>query len=435
MLKFSKKLRQKRTTMNLSKTIRSMPLNPFIKSLVFITFTLCQTLAIAQTDRADKFLPPIINLILEGNQCPSVTQASTITGDQFISSQTQLNALENVSKIDGQLIIDDSGVTPLNFSSLDSLVEITGNLTFNTQVTTNIKGFNCLMSIGDSLPPFQGSLNINSNLSLTNIDGFSALRFIGGSINITNNNALISITDFNSLNNIGESLNISNNDALTNIPNFVSLASIGRDLLITNNDSLNNISGLTNLISIDRNLVITNNNSLSNISGFQALDSLNGNLQIENNDALIDNPELSGLTNLGGSLVLENNNAANSPLFPNLISIGTDLIIRNNDNDSLAAIPEFSSLTTIGRDLIISDNLFEDLPSFSQLNSIGRTLTINANNELENIPAFNALTNVGLNLSIGDNEKIINITEFNACLLYTSPSPRDLSTSRMPSSA
>ena len=28
-----------------------------------------------------------------------------------------------------------------------------------------------------------------------------------------------------------------------------------------------------------------------------------------------------------------------------------------------------------------------------------------------------------------------NLKEFNICLLYTSPSPRDLSTSRMPSSA
>ena len=34
-----------------------------------------------------------------------------------------------------------------------------------------------------------------------------------------------------------------------------------------------------------------------------------------------------------------------------------------------------------------------------------------------------------------DRAKILNCPNFNACLLYTSPSPRDLSTSRMPSSA
>ena len=37
-------------------------------------------------------------------------------------------------------------------------------------------------------------------------------------------------------------------------------------------------------------------------------------------------------------------------------------------------------------------------------------------------------------LMLGDNV-YADSAEFNACLLYTSPSPRDLSTSRMPSSA
>ena len=32
-------------------------------------------------------------------------------------------------------------------------------------------------------------------------------------------------------------------------------------------------------------------------------------------------------------------------------------------------------------------------------------------------------------------EKIVGVVDSNNCLLYTSPSPRDLSTSRMPSSA
>ena len=35
----------------------------------------------------------------------------------------------------------------------------------------------------------------------------------------------------------------------------------------------------------------------------------------------------------------------------------------------------------------------------------------------------------------GINGKIVRVDEKNNCLLYTSPSPRDLSTSRMPSSA
>ena len=34
-----------------------------------------------------------------------------------------------------------------------------------------------------------------------------------------------------------------------------------------------------------------------------------------------------------------------------------------------------------------------------------------------------------------DKERVTKVTLFSFCLLYTSPSPRDLSTSRMPSSA
>ena len=36
---------------------------------------------------------------------------------------------------------------------------------------------------------------------------------------------------------------------------------------------------------------------------------------------------------------------------------------------------------------------------------------------------------------MGDKKQVYSINETSACLLYTSPSPRDLSTSRMPSSA
>ena len=38
-------------------------------------------------------------------------------------------------------------------------------------------------------------------------------------------------------------------------------------------------------------------------------------------------------------------------------------------------------------------------------------------------------------LSVTDGKTVHEITVFRICLLYTSPSPRDLSTSRMPSSA
>ena len=51
-------------------------------------------------------------------------------------------------------------------------------------------------------------------------------------------------------------------------------------------------------------------------------------------------------------------------------------------------------------------------------------------------------SSIGLGLSLSQNKNVVSIDgdgsvlmNMNTCLLYTSPSPRDLSTSRMPSSA
>ena len=40
-----------------------------------------------------------------------------------------------------------------------------------------------------------------------------------------------------------------------------------------------------------------------------------------------------------------------------------------------------------------------------------------------------------IDLGLGARAETLDLSQFKACLLYTSPSPRDLSTSRMPSSA
>ena len=50
---------------------------------------------------------------------------------------------------------------------------------------------------------------------------------------------------------------------------------------------------------------------------------------------------------------------------------------------------------------------------------------------VERLGKFNRRLNPGPHLLI----PIIDRVQYNLCLLYTSPSPRDLSTSRMPSSA
>ena len=57
-----------------------------------------------------------------------------------------------------------------------------------------------------------------------------------------------------------------------------------------------------------------------------------------------------------------------------------------------------------------------------------------ATNNIETNTALVGAANSMTGLYIGDGSLLFNNT-LNSCLLYTSPSPRDLSTSRMPSSA
>ena len=77
-------------------------------------------------------------------------------------------------------------------------------------------------------------------------------------------------------------------------------------------------------------------------------------------------------------------------------------------------------------------------PDFTQLNSLFETMQDEANQ------LYSAMTGVAALLILGSLIARASQAESNpaqlvrsifACLLYTSPSPRDLSTSRMPSSA
>ena len=93
--------------------------------------------------------------------------------------------------------------------------------------------------------------------------------------------------------------------------------------------------------------------------------------------------------------------------------------------DGFCGWPTALHLSNLGHDIIIVDNLSRR----------------NIDNELE-VSSLTPIVPIGQRLSTwtevtGKEIKFINIDiaqEYD-CLLYTSPSPRDLSTSRMPSSA
>ena len=110
------------------------------------------------------------------------------------------------------------------------------------------------------------------------------------------------------------------------------------------------------------------------------------------------------------------------------ISSGEVVTIRGNDITNIDAL---SGLTSIEGTLFISSNgALTNIDGLSGLTSIVGRLSIEGNNALTNIDALSGLTSIVGLLEIRSNNALTNI-----CLLYTSPSPRDRTRSRMPSSA
>ena len=227
-------------------------------------------------------LPPIISFLLsDDDQCPVVSLETTqFINNTLITTQAELNALQGVTRIEGDLEFSTLDAS-LDFSPLDSLVELTGNLNFVTPSITTISGFGCLSTVGLNLDIF-------SNDALTSILGFNSLTSIGGFLSINSNDALTSIPEFNSLTSIGDFLGITSNNALTSIPEFNSLTSIGGDLNINTSDALTSILGFNSLTSIGDDLEILSNNALTSIEGFGILKSedVGGIIQINNNGDL-----------------------------------------------------------------------------------------------------------------------------------------------------
>ena len=76
------------------------------------------------------------------------------------------------------------------------------------------------------------------------------------------------------------------------------------------------------------------------------------------------------------------------------------------------------------------------LPEYKTTGSSGLDLTAFIEKKIVIKPGENALVPTGISIAIPEDTEVqIRPRSGLACLLYTSPSPRDLSTSRMPSSA
>jgi len=305
--------------------------------LVVVINFLFLSKAHSQNDVIDSLVPIVSFLLSEESQCPSIDSGITVSG-QSITGQSDIDNLVGVTRIDGNLDLININVVDdvLDFSPLDSLVEITGDLNFNETNLVNISGFNCLNTVGQNFAfgPTNGFLINNGNFNLNSISGFQMLESVGGDFNIALNLSLTIIPEFESLQSIGGRFTIDQNLSLNRIPEFTSLQNIGTDFTIAEND-ITSASGFPLLESVGQNFFIFGNQRVTSISQFPSLESISGEFFIFNN---------SSLTSVSG--------------FPELEQINGSFVFQNNSDN--VELDGFMSLSDVGGDINLDDGVSVD---------------------------------------------------------------------------
>lgn len=271
------------------------------------------------------------------NNVGIVCEELIMDGNYNITDEQSLQALAGYTEINGNLIILDT--TLANLNGLECLSIISGDLIIGyynhgNSNLTNIDGLINLTSIG-------GDLSVTCNDALTNLNGLSNLSFLNGYLFINENDALEDIDSLSKLTSVQGDLYIFSNDSLTTIDGFINLTTILGDLSVTYNDALANIDGLSELTSIGGYLHILLNNTLTNIDGLSRLISVQGNLIITYNNALENIDGLCNLTSIGDRLEIYSNPRLSSCTSDNFVQQifdngwdGTTLIYDNNGTGS-----------------------------------------------------------------------------------------------------
>ena len=263
-------------------------------------------------------LTPIVSFLLQSSdgQCPAISTATTVVGDQSISNQSDIDDLLGVTRVVGNIDVSNVSSSTLDFSPLDSLVEVTATIGFNQTLLTSIDGFGCLSVIG-------GGLFVGSNGALINLPSFDSLTSIAQDVNISGNPMLSSLPTFSSLSSLGGSLAVGTNALLVNAPDFEALISVGMEINFTGNPLLTSLPQFPVLTTIGTNIGIGSNSALEAISGFPLLNSLGGFVNIAGHSNLDDISGFQSLSSIGGDLIIGGNSG--------LMSISGFAVLESND--------------------------------------------------------------------------------------------------------
>ena len=368
-----------------------------------------------------------------------------------------LNGLENLEEIAGALSIHNADSLS-NLHGLSSLNKI-GSFLANDLNINNLEGL-------ESLQTVERNFQIYDNDELVSLEGISNLQQIGydkqpqalNNLLIGRNQKLESIASLENLSghHFKGNIRITSNPLLESL-NGLQIINLADGLVeIHNNESLLDLNGLENLTQVER-LKISGNENLISITGLESLETVEYGLEIHNNAALYDLEGIKNLKNVGFrskqdalpylKISANENLISLSPLrnieFPNNFFNG---ILTLRDNPSILNFLGLERLT--GAYVLEVTNL--GIPDFKDLNQLKRVpnlLSIKNNYSLLSLGRLENLTDLGdetergfKTLEIEGNSRLKSLAALKnlrseGCLLYTSPSPRDATLSRMPSSA
>lgn len=137
----------------------------------------------------------------------------------------------------------------------------------------------------DGIAVIEGELQV-ANSSFTDLDFLGCVQEVGDELTLFSNDSLQDTSGLDQLERTGGGIVISENDALTDIDGFASLLEVGDSLIIRGNPSLSGLSGMQRLSAIETSLIIRENDALLHIDGLRALRRVGALFAVTHNPSL-----------------------------------------------------------------------------------------------------------------------------------------------------
>ncbi|MFN8574755.1 MAG: Ig-like domain-containing protein [Gemmatimonadaceae bacterium] len=262
----------------------------------------------------------------------------TITGNVVVQNQAQLAALNDVSRITGNLSISGAQVTSTDLSELQLLQQVDGNLVIsNVASLQTVGGLRNMTRVG-------GSLTL-SQLKVGTLTGLEALTTVGGTLSLTTLSSLTSVAALSHLASVGTFQMVSA-PLVTTLGPLTHMA-FG-SLMLQSMDGLTSLSGLTwPGAQVTGDIRLISNKTLDDLSVLVPMTSVSGMLEIRGNPRLVNLDDFGALTQVGGDLTVGGAGLLTVTGLTHVQSVGGNLRLLLNDLDALGRF-EISSLTRIG---------------------------------------------------------------------------------------